>query len=146
MTSDSFPRMAGAVAVAAVATLIASSLYYMVFGPVYEELRGVATAAPDPLTAVAQLGRNVVVAGVLVTLLRRFGITSRGGAVRVGLLLWLGFQAMAVLGSVIHEQYPAGLYLLHVGDALLTTMIMAVILGRKRFADSPDPVATSVAA
>lgn len=122
-------RTAGVVVVAAVATLIASSLYYAVFGSVYQQLRGGTTTTPDPLTAIAQLGRNVVVAAVLATLLHRLAITTRGGALRVGMLVWLGFQAMAVLGSVIHEQYPFGLYLLHTGDALLTSLTMALILG-----------------
>jgi Protein of unknown function (DUF1761) len=50
----------------------------------------------------------------------------------VGLVVWLGFQAMAVLGSVLHEQYPLGLYAIHIGDALATTLAMALILGAWR--------------
>ena len=47
----------------------------------------------------------------------------------MGLLVWLGFEAMAVVGSVLHEGYPLGLYLIHVGDALQVTLVMALILG-----------------
>ena len=65
-------RRAGGVVLAAMATLVASAIYYTVFGTVYQRL-----------------------------------------------------------GSVVHEHYPLGLYLLHVGDALMTTLIMALILGRK---------------
>jgi hypothetical protein len=54
------------------------------------------------------------------------------GALRVGLLVWFGFEAMAVVGSVLHENYPLGLYLIHVGDALMATLIMALILGAWR--------------
>ncbi len=36
---------------------------------------------------------------------------------------------MAVLGSVLHEGYPFALYLIHVGDALQTTLVMAVLIG-----------------
>jgi hypothetical protein len=46
--------------------------------------------------------------------------------------VWFGFEAMAVVGSVLHENYPLGLYLLHVGDALMATLIMALILGAWR--------------
>jgi hypothetical protein len=44
------------------------------------------------------------------------------------LLVWFGFEAMAVVGSVLHEDYPLGLYLIHVGDALQATLLMALIL------------------
>jgi hypothetical protein len=50
----------------------------------------------------------------------------------VGLLVWVGFQAMAVAGSVLHEGYPLGLYLIHVGDALQAMLLMALILGAWR--------------
>jgi hypothetical protein len=45
---------------------------------------------------------------------------------------WFGFEAMAVAGSVLHEDYPLGLYLIHVGDALQATLLMAFILGAWR--------------
>jgi hypothetical protein len=47
----------------------------------------------------------------------------------VALVLWVGFEAMAIAGSVLHEHYPVGLYAPHIGDALLATVIMALILG-----------------
>ena len=39
---------------------------------------------------------------------------------------------MAVVGSVLHEGYPLGLYLIHVGDALQATLLMTFILGAWR--------------
>lgn len=118
----------GRVLVAAVATFLASTLYYVVFGDVYQSLRGGVATTPSAWTIALQLGRNVLVAAVLATLLRRLTVTTRGTALGVGALVWLGFQAMAVLGSVIHERYSFGLYLLHVGDALLTTVVMVLVL------------------
>jgi hypothetical protein len=124
-------RRAGGIVLAAVATLVASAVYYIVFGTVWQRLRGGATATPQFWELAVQLGRNALVALVFATLLRQLAITGRRGALRLGVLVWLGFQAMEVLGSVVHEGYPLGLYALHVGDALMTTLIMAVILGRK---------------
>ncbi|ONI89574.1 hypothetical protein ALI144C_04295 [Actinosynnema sp. ALI-1.44] len=118
----------GRVLVAAVSTILASTLYYMIFGEVYQQLRGGVNATPDPWAIAVQLGRNFLVAAVLATLLHRLAITTRRSALGVAALVWLGFQAMAVLGSVIHEQYPWGLYVLHIGDALLTTLVMTLIL------------------
>nr|WP_042178215.1 DUF1761 domain-containing protein [Kibdelosporangium sp. MJ126-NF4]CEL13050.1 hypothetical protein [Kibdelosporangium sp. MJ126-NF4]CTQ98737.1 hypothetical protein [Kibdelosporangium sp. MJ126-NF4] len=134
LTQRAFARTfggGGRVVVAALATIVASTLYYMVFGEVYQHLRGGATATPDPVAIAVQVGRNILVAAVLATLLHRLAITTRRAALGVGALVWLGFQAMAVLGSVIHEHYPFGLYLLHIGDALLTTLVMVLILGRR---------------
>jgi hypothetical protein len=126
-----------AIGVAAVAALLVSSVWYIALGDVYLELlQGIgspaAQADPSVAAAVGQVVRNLVVASVLAYLLRRLQVANWAGALGVGLVVWLGFQAMAVLGSVLHEQYPLGLYAIHVGDALATTLAMALILGAWR--------------
>jgi hypothetical protein len=126
-----------AIGVAAVAALVVSSVWYIALGDVYLELlQGIgspaAQADPSVAAAVGQVVRNLVVASVLAYLLRRLQVDTWAGALGVGLVVWLGFQAMAVLGSVVHEQYPLGLYAIHVGDALATTLAMALILGAWR--------------
>jgi hypothetical protein len=123
-----------AIGVAAVAALVVSSVWYIALGDVYLELlQGIdspaAQADPSVAAVVGQVVRNLVVASVLAYLLRRLQVGTWAGALGVGLVVWLGFQAMAVLGSVLHEQYPLGLYAIHVGDALATTLAMALILG-----------------
>jgi Protein of unknown function (DUF1761) len=123
-----------AIGVAAVAALVVSSVWYIALGDVYLELlQGIdspaAQADPSVAAAVGQVVRNLVVASALAYLLRRLQVGTWAGALGVGLVVWLGFQAMAVLGSVLHEQYPLGLYAIHVGDALATTLAMALILG-----------------
>jgi Protein of unknown function (DUF1761) len=122
-----------AVAVAAAATLVASSVWYIVFGNAWLTLRGLDPSTADTTPAawvlVAQFARNLVVAVVLALLLRRLGTATLGGALRLGLLVWVGFEAMAIAGSVLHEQYPLGLYAIHVGDALLAMLVMTLILG-----------------
>jgi hypothetical protein len=127
-----FP-VAARVVVAAAITLVVSGIYYASFGGIYAALLGSdgGGATPDLWTTAAQFGRNLVVAAVFAALLHRLGDASKSAALRLAALLWLGFQAMAVLGSVIHEHYPIGLYLLHVGDALVTVLIMALVLGRR---------------
>jgi Protein of unknown function (DUF1761) len=124
-----------AVLVAAVAAMIASAVYYTVLGDAYFSLRGIdpgsAEATPQLWELVGQLARNLVVALVLAYFLGRLQAT-RKDALRLGLLVWLGFQAMAVAGSVLHEDYPLGLDAIHVGDALLATLIMALVLASLR--------------
>ena len=131
-----------AVLVAAVAVLVTSALYYVVFGTAWLRLRGIdpdtAELAPPVWQMAGQSARNLVVALVLAYLLSRLGATTPKDALRLGLLVWLGFEAMAVAGSVLHEGYPLGLYVLHVGDALQATLVMALILGAWRGGDRRD--------
>ncbi|WP_214327728.1 DUF1761 domain-containing protein [Nonomuraea sediminis] len=117
-----------AVGAAAVTTLVASAVYYIVFGGVWASLRGVAPAPPHAWELVAQLGRNVLEIVILAVLLNRLQAGTRRQAFGYALLIWLGFQAMMIAGSVLHEGYPIGLYLLHVGDALMTTLLATFIL------------------
>jgi Protein of unknown function (DUF1761) len=121
-----------AILVAAAAALVASSVWYTLFGPVWLALRGMDASThvtPHAWEIAGQLLRNLVVALALATLLKRLGVTTRVGALRLGALVWVGFQAMAIVGGVLHENYPPGLYAIHAGDALMTTLIMAFIIG-----------------
>jgi len=76
----------------------------------------------------AQFARNLVVAAALAIVFHRAAITGMRAAIGLSTVLWLGFQAMAVFGSVIHEQYPLALYAIHTVDQLGTTLIMACCL------------------
>jgi hypothetical protein len=121
-----------AIVVAAVLAFVASALYYSVLGPLWLELRGLdpSTAArPQVWEVLGQLARNLVVASALAYLLARLDVAGWRGALRLGIWVWLGFEAMAIVGSVLHEGYPLGLYAVHVGDELMTTLLMAVVLG-----------------
>jgi hypothetical protein len=125
-----------AVLVAAATILVTSGLYYVVFGSAWLTLRGIdpstAEMTPQVWQMVGQFVRNLVVAFVLAHLLSRLAATTPKDALRLGLLVWFGFEAMAVLGSVLHENYPLGLYVIHVGDSLQATLVMSLILGTWR--------------
>jgi hypothetical protein len=102
--------------VAAATSLVTSALYYVVFGDAWLTLRGLdpstADVTPQPWPMVGQLGHNLVIAFALACVLARLEVRTRKDALRVGL----------------HENYPLGLYLIHVGDALQATLLMALIL------------------
>ena len=121
-----------AVLVAAVAVLVTSVLWYVVFGNAWLRLRGIdpdtAELTPPVWQMAGQFARNLVVATVLDHLLRWLEVATWKRALQVGLLVWFGFEAMAVAGSVLHEGYPLGLYLIHVGDALQATLVMAFLV------------------
>jgi Protein of unknown function (DUF1761) len=118
---------------AAVVPLVTSTIWYAVFGGAYAALlagHGLPAPGTDPAAwqVIGQVARNGVVVAALAVLMGRLRVTGSAGAVRLGLLVWAGFQAMEVLGSVLHEQYPVGLYLIHIGDALQATLVMALLV------------------
>lgn len=125
-----------AVVAAAVAALVQGAIWYspLMFGNAYMTLRGLDPGAmagmkPPVGEIVAELVRGLVVAYVLAHIIVVLGVSDWAGAVQLAFWLWLGFQAMAIVGSVIHENYPWRLYAIHAGDALVKTMLMAIILG-----------------
>ena len=119
-------------AAAAVAPLGTASIWYSIFGGAWVRLSGL-----DPSTALhpsvwamlGQLGRNAMVVIALTVLVRRTRAASVRDVVALATVVWFGFEAMSVLGSVLHEGYPFALYLIHVGDALQTTLVMATLIG-----------------
>ena len=132
-----------AVVVAAVLAFVASSVYYILWSPVWLSLRGidphtVAGSPPQVGEVIGQLVRNLIVAYVLARFVTVLRVVDWKGAIRLGLWVWFGFEAMAIIGAVLHEGYPWQLYLLHAGDALMSTLLMAVVLGVWR-ARQPRP-------
>jgi hypothetical protein len=122
-----------AVIVAALAAFIASAVYYTLLASTWLRLRGIdqstVNTAPQVWEMVGQLVRNLVVSFVFAYLIKRFKIIGLKDSLCLGLWVWIGFQAMQIVGAVLHENYPLGLYALHVGDALMTTLIMTTIIG-----------------
>ena len=125
-----------AVIVAAVAAIVVGAVWYspLLFGKAYMKLRGMNPDAttnrrPPAGELIAEFVRYVVIAFVLALFVVRLGVVGLTSALELGLGLWFGFQAMLLLGSVIHEKMPWTLYAIHAGDALVKTVLMAVILG-----------------
>jgi len=115
--------------------LVTASIWYTVFGPTWVELSGIdpATAAhPGIGEMLGQLARNTVVMLTMTVLISRLGVRTVGGALAVAATVWFGFEAMSILGSVLHEGYPLALYLIHVGDALQTALVMGLFIGLAR--------------
>jgi len=128
-----------AVAVAAAAAFVEGALWYspLLFGRRWLSLRGVNAdppkgTRPPAWKVAAELARCLVVAWALAAFICLLGIASIGDSLLLALALWLGFQAMQTIGSVIHEGYPWQLYAIHVGDALVKTSLMSAIVAAWR--------------
>ena len=125
-----------AVVVAAVAAFVVAAVWYspLLFGKAYMEVRGMnpGLMADLKLPAREMLGEfvhNLVIAFVLAHFVVRLGVGDWKGAVQLGLWVWVGFQAMLLMGAVLHEKMPLMLYAIHAGDALVKTLFMTVVLG-----------------
>jgi hypothetical protein len=117
------------VGVAAAAAFVASGLWYspLLFGNLYMSVRGAEPGVMSPTEILIELGRTLVVAYVFAHLVVRLGVRDWLGAVRFGLLVWIGFPVMILLGSVAHENVPLQLAAIHAGDWLVKVVILAVV-------------------
>ncbi|MCI0330082.1 MAG: DUF1761 domain-containing protein [candidate division Zixibacteria bacterium] len=124
-----------AVVVSALAAFVVGAVWYspLLFGKAYLELRGIVPGAvaditPSAAELLGEFVRNFVIAFVLAHFLVGLGFDNWKGAMQLGLWVWVGFQAMMLLGALLHERMPLMLYAIHAGDALLKTLLMAAIL------------------
>lgn len=117
------------VAVATVAAFVASGLWYspLLFGTLYMTVRGADPGVMSPTEVVVELARTLVVAYVFARLVARLGVYDWQGAIRFGLLVWIGFPTMILLGSVAHENVPLQLAAIHAGDWLVKVLILALV-------------------
>jgi hypothetical protein len=121
-----------AIFVAAVAALVVSSLWYMVFasrGPLGESPGSTVDMNRPPVwKLLVELVRSLVVAVVLAGLAEQLGIVDWPGAVQLGFAMWIGFPVVLLVGSVIWENVPWRLGTIHAGDWLVKTLLIAVIV------------------
>ncbi len=107
------------VAVAAFAAFVVGAVWYspLLFGKAYMEVRGKSPGAlvdmrPPVGRLLGEFVKNLVVAFALAHFVVRLGVSDWKGAVELGLWVWVGFQAMLLMGAVLHEGMPWMLYAL----------------------------------
>lgn len=122
-----------AVLATAAVMFVIGAVWNGIFGSILLKARGGDAAAVSgamPLgRMLAEMIRVIVVATVAATVLRLAGVTDVWDAFRLGLLVWVGFQAALLSGAVIWEGMPLHVYAIHAGDALLKMAAISIILG-----------------
>jgi hypothetical protein len=121
-----------AVGVAVLAAFVMSTVWYIVFAKQRRKLSGAAAAdmkRPQPLKIAGELIRSFLLAYVLAYLLVHTGVAGLTGAVRLGLVLWIGFPFVLLTGSIMWEGVPWKLAAIHAGDWFVKTLLMTAILG-----------------
>ena len=123
-----------AIIVSVIATFVLSGVWYTVFLNQYFALRGIdpndaAATVMHPWEYLVVLVRHLVVALVLAYLLFRLDIKTLGSALKLGLLLWLGFPVVLLAGAVASDKVPFALAAIHGGDWLIKLLLMSAIIG-----------------
>lgn len=120
-----------AIAIAAVAVFVLSTVYYIGFT---DRLKGLsaayadADARPTAWRVAIEIVRSLVVGAVVAGLVSLIGVTDLAEAVQLTLALWIGFPVVLLTGSVIWEKVPQMLAAIHAGDWLLKLLVIAVIV------------------
>jgi hypothetical protein len=121
-----------AIVVAVVVAFVASTLWYIAFGAERERLLGTegdASERPPVWMMLVELVRSFVVAYVLAILFGLVGVAGFIGAVGLGLLMWVGFPVVLLVGSVIWDKVPLKLAAIHAGDWLVKILLVTIIVG-----------------
>jgi hypothetical protein len=120
-----------ALIVVVVVAFIASSFWYspLLFGREFLELSGLATApTPNAAKALCELFRTFVLAYVVAHLVLRLNIADWRDALRLGLWLWVGFPVVLLTGSMLWQNVPWQLALIHSGDWLIKLILIPVTI------------------
>ncbi|MDB5225038.1 MAG: hypothetical protein JWO43_660 [Candidatus Adlerbacteria bacterium] len=72
---------------------------------------------------------SLLTAYVLAHFIALLAVTTVNMALQLGFWVWLGFYATMQLGPYLWEGKPFQLYLIQAGQTLVTTLVMAAILG-----------------
>lgn len=127
-----------AVLVASVVAFVIGFLWYspLLFGRIWIKLMGfskneIRKAKNKNMTLVMILGflSTVVMAYFLNYLINSLGYTDAVSGGLIGFIVWLGFLATTMLGSVLWEGKPFSLYLINTTHHLVNYVVMGAILG-----------------
>ena len=122
-----------------VAAAAASALGYFwyhpsTFGTLWMRLSGMTPEMAEHgskhrhLYAGVSFAVTLVIAFMMRMFMQSLTVLDVGSAAQLGFLLWFGFTAPMLLGSVLWEHRPFGLYLVNACYWLLALVLMAAIL------------------
>lgn len=118
----------------AVATVVAFVIGAVWYGALAGRMAGLheayaEPASPSPATIAGELARCLLLAVTVAWLAGEIAPDGVGESLLMGVVLWVGFPAVLLSGSVLHERVPPPLAAIHAGDWLLKLLALALILG-----------------
>jgi hypothetical protein len=116
---------------ATVGAFVVSGIWYAVFGQalVHAQPASEAPAKMAPWQLAVEILRSAIVAlavAYLFATLRPEGWLAAAG---FGIILWLAFPAVLLLGSVVHEKVRTQVAAIHAGDWLVKLVVITIIVG-----------------
>jgi hypothetical protein len=120
-----------AITVSVVVAFLASAIFYTALAPLRTRFSPAAASGatrPGAAQMLAEILRNLVLALVIGYLVIHLGRAGWAYAVALALLLWIGFPAILLTGSVLYEKVPWQLAVIHAGDWLVKLLLMTTII------------------
>lgn len=128
-----------ALVITTIITIVVSALYYIALNKRVVAIRAEAakeTKTKNPYIRTTMTPNKFIVEfvrtfitglviGYAVILLDIHGFVP---SLLLGIWLWLGFPAVLLTGSVIHEHFPQKLAIIHGGDWLIKILLFTIIL------------------
>ncbi|WP_067712645.1 DUF1761 domain-containing protein [Nocardia yamanashiensis] len=123
-----------AVVTAVIAGFVVANVYYMVTAkPLAAAGSNVDTEGRPPAWKVGiELLRLVVLTVVVAKLTVATGADGWWAGVKLALGLWIGFPAILLSGSMIWENVPWRVALIHAGDWLLKLLLITIVVASWR--------------
>ncbi len=118
------PALAGAV----LAFVLGGAWYAALGAPAASSEREIASR-PGGLTAVVEVVRCLVLAGVVTALAVLTGADTWWQGLLLGALLFVGFPLVLWTGAMWHERTPLGTALVHGGDWLVKLLAVGALVG-----------------
>lgn len=119
-----------AVGVTTVIAFILSGIYYSVLARPLAAVSAAAAAAGSgmpPWKIAAELARSFVLATAVTWLARQGDVDELGSGLLLGAVLWIGFPLVLWTGSMLHENAPRPLAVIHAGDWVVKLLVIAAI-------------------
>ncbi|MDB5177029.1 MAG: hypothetical protein JWN75_697 [Candidatus Saccharibacteria bacterium] len=124
-----------AIAVATVLLFIFSAVYYTVLNKKVMALRGIKPGKDgkfkNSMTSdkvIVELLRTYILGLIIAYAIHYLLINNVVEAIYLAFWLWIGFPVILLAGSVIHENYPKKLAIIHAGDWLVKLVLLTIIL------------------
>lgn len=117
-----------AIAVATVAAFLSAFAYYAVLGNLLVAYGSAAPQRPPAWIVPIELLRTLVLTVVVAGIAAKVATADWFDAVQLALALWVGFPAVLLSGSVVHENVNPKLAALHSGDWLLKLLVITLIV------------------
>ena len=101
-----------------------------VFGKTWQEAAGVeADPAQMPRALVVQAIGDLIMAYILTRVIGHYGAENLVAGAFVGFMMWLGFIAPLLAGSIVFERRPMNYAYVNGGFNLVTLVVMGAIIG-----------------